>query len=211
MPDRGSITGLIADLKEGDGVTRAQQELWDRYFHRVVALARKKLEGVRRTAEDEEDVAVSVLKSLFLRIGTNRLPVLRDRNNLWPLLVKITACKAINLRNRNAAAKRGGHKHRRGSTSPLKGPGDAGDAAWQIDELVAQEPTPQFSAQVAEQYEQLLSALPESLKLVAQRKVEAYTNAEIAAELGVVERTIERKLKLIRGIWEKVLAETDTV
>lgn len=208
MSDRGSITNLIADLKEGEGVTRAQQDLWDRYFQRVVALARRKLEGVRRTAEDEEDVAVSVLKSLFLRIGTNRLPVLRDRNNLWPLLVKITACKAVNLRNRNAAAKRGGRKHRRGSTSPLKG---SRDAAWQIDELVAQEPTPQFSALVAEEYEQLLTALPESLRLVAQRKVEAYTNAEIAAELGVVERTIERKLKLIRGIWEKVLAETDSV
>jgi DNA-directed RNA polymerase specialized sigma24 family protein len=206
MPDRGSITGLIADLKEGEGVTRAQQELWDRYFHRVVALARKKLEGVRRATEDEEDVAVSVLKSLFLRIGTNRLPVLRDRNNLWPLLVKITACKVINLRNRNAAVKRGGRRLRDGSTPPHKKSGDT----WQIDELIAQEPTPQFSAQVAEEYEQLVSALPDSLKLVAQRKVEAYTNAEIAAELGVVERTIERKLKLIRATWEKVLAQIDS-
>jgi DNA-directed RNA polymerase specialized sigma24 family protein len=194
-------------LKEGEGVTRAQQELWDRYFHRVVALARKKLEGVRRATEDEEDVAVSVLKSLFLRIGTNRLPVLRDRNNLWPLLVKITACKVINLRNRNAAVKRGGRRLRDGSTPPHK---KSGDAACQIDELIAQEPTPQFSAQVAEEYEQLVSALPDSLKLVAQRKVEAYTNAEIAAELGVVERTIERKLKLIRAIWEKVLAQIDS-
>jgi DNA-directed RNA polymerase specialized sigma24 family protein len=207
MADRGSITGLIADLKEGEGVTRAQQELWDRYFHRVVALARKKLQGVMRAAEDEEDVAASVLKSLFLRIGTNRLPVLADRNNLWPLLVKITACKAINLRNRMGAAKRGG-RTKPGDAAP----GHAGSrrAAFPIDELVAQDPTPQFSAQVAEEYERLVSALPDSLKLVAQRKVEAHTNAEIAAELGVVERTIERKLKLIRGIWEQVLADAES-
>jgi DNA-directed RNA polymerase specialized sigma24 family protein len=207
VDDYGSITRLITDLKEGQDVTRAQQELWDRYFHRVAALARKKLQGVRRTTEDEEDVAVSVLKSLFLRIGDHRFPLLCDRHNLWPLLVKITACKAINLRNRLRAAKRGGRKML--SDSAIR-PNKGKEVSRQIDEIVSREPTPGFAVQLAEEYQRLLDDLPnEDLKLVAQRKVEAYTNQEIAEELGVTERTVERKLKLLRRIWEREVVDLE--
>ena len=37
--------------------------------------------------------------------------------------------------------------------------------------------------------------------LVARLKLQQYTNAEIAIELGIVERTVERKLEHIRAIW----------
>ena len=70
--------------------------------------------------------------------------------------------------------------------------------------IEAPEPTPAFAAQVAEEYGRLLERLdsPE-LRTVAMRKVEGYGNEEIAAELGCGLRTVERRLRLIRSIWEQ--------
>jgi DNA-directed RNA polymerase specialized sigma24 family protein len=54
-------------------------------------------------------------------------------------------------------------------------------------------------AQVAEECDRLLGALDdETLKSIAVWKIEGYTNEEIAANLGVVLRTVERKVRTIR-------------
>ena len=51
----GSITRWIGDMKTGGD--SAAQHLWERYFHRLVHLARTRLRSARRagTIEDEED------------------------------------------------------------------------------------------------------------------------------------------------------------
>jgi DNA-directed RNA polymerase specialized sigma24 family protein len=49
----------------------------------------------------------------------------------------------------------------------------------------------------------LLERLDSELRNVALRKVEGYSNEEIAAQLGCGLRTVERRLRLIRGIWEQ--------
>jgi hypothetical protein len=41
------------------------------------------------------------------------------------------------------------------------------------------------------------------LRSVAVGKMEGYTNEELAAPFDVAPRTIERKLRIIRCIWEK--------
>ena len=73
-----------------------------------------------------------------------------------------------------------------------------------LDQVEGPEPTPAFAAQVAEECRRLLERLdsPE-LRAVALRKVEGYGNEEIAAQLGCGLRTVERRLRLIRGIWEQ--------
>ena len=64
--DQGSVTRWIGQLQTGDPA--AAQLLWDRYFRRMVGLARKKLEGAKRGAADEEDVALSAFDS-FCRMN----------------------------------------------------------------------------------------------------------------------------------------------
>jgi IS30 family transposase len=41
------------------------------------------------------------------------------------------------------------------------------------------------------------------LRSIAVWKMEGYTNAEIAEKLGYVTVTIQRRLRLIRSLWEK--------
>jgi DNA-directed RNA polymerase specialized sigma24 family protein len=79
-----------------------------------------------------------------------------------------------------------------------------GDRAGGIEQVVGTEPTPEFAAQVAEQCERLLASLEdESLRAIARMKLEGFTNPEIAAKLGVVERTVERRLQRIRREWSE--------
>ena len=57
---------------------------------------------------------------------------------------------------------------------------------------------------MVEEYERLLKQLPGSdLVELAVLKMEAYTNDEIAQKWGKAVRTVERKLRLIRKIWEQ--------
>jgi len=103
FPSRGSVTGWLDQLKAGDDI--AAQELWHRYFTQLVTLARQRLRGLGRDL-DEEDVALSALKSAMLGVQNNRFPELTDRTGLWPLLVTITARKAINEIRRQRTKKR---------------------------------------------------------------------------------------------------------
>ena len=43
----------------------------------------------------------------------------------------------------------------------------------------------------------------EELRSIARWKMEGDTNAEIADKLGCLPRTVERKLRRIRELWEK--------
>src|SRR4051794_40095225 len=81
MNEAGSVTLYLRRLKEGD--QKGFQKLWEGYFARLVGLARKRLQGVPRQAEDEEDVALSAFNSFHKGVGLGRFPQLLDRHDLW--------------------------------------------------------------------------------------------------------------------------------
>lgn len=195
MSDPGSITRWISALREGD--SSAASDLWRRYYERLVVLARQKLNEDARRMADEEDVVVDAFDSFCRGIQLGRFPVLNDRDDLWQVLVMLTARKAINQRKHAQRQKRG-DGHVRGDSAFLS-PENEQDG---INQVVGSEPTPEFAGQVKEEFQRLLDALgDESLRQVAIAKMEGYENAEIAQQLGVQPRTIQRKLNVIRVIW----------
>jgi DNA-directed RNA polymerase specialized sigma24 family protein len=112
----------------------------------------------------------------------------------------LTARKAYQERRRQQARKRGGLA---GPDGP-RCPGTALVPDRELDEIIGTEASPEFAVQVAEEFQALLEALPdEDLRLVARLRVEGHTNAEIARRLRCSERSVERKLALIRGFWEE--------
>src|SRR5262249_12447635 len=61
MAEPGSVSRWLGDLQEGEHEAAAR--LWERYAHRLVALARARLSDLPRRAADEEDVALSAFAS----------------------------------------------------------------------------------------------------------------------------------------------------
>jgi DNA-directed RNA polymerase specialized sigma24 family protein len=198
MPAPGSVTCWLGLLKAGEA--QGAQELWDRYFPQLVRLARARLGDVPRREADEEDVAASAFASFCLRAEAGRFPQLADRTDLWKLLVVITARKAADLIARQTTQRQGGGKVRGDSALGWGSP--EGDRRRGIGDVVGPDPTPDFAAQVAEEYRRLLDALGDDiLRKVAVWKMEGNTNEEIAKKLGCQARTVERKLRAIRHTW----------
>src|SRR5262245_52631875 len=108
MRSPGSVTGWLARLQAGDDA--AAQPLWERYFRRLVELARSRLRGGPRAAADEEDVALSAFDSFCRGAEKGRFPQLHDRDDLWGLLVLITAHKALDRLRHERRQKRGGSR-----------------------------------------------------------------------------------------------------
>lgn len=197
MADQGSITCWIHELRAGR--PEAAEALWRPYYERLVALASKKLGMAPRRMADEEDVALSAFHSFCAGAAAGRFPRLGDRDDLWQVLVMLTVRKAANLRKLLFRQKRGGAAG--GDESDFfKGLDEA--ARVRIDHIVGNEPTPEFAAQIAEECRRLLDQLNDpTLTMVAVAKMEGYTNEEIAARLQVKTRTVERKLGVIRSLW----------
>ena len=199
MSSGGSVTRWVAALKAGD--TAAAQPLWERYHRRLVGLARQKLASSRRRAADEEDVVQSAFHSFFRGVARGRFPQLNDRDNLWRLLVVITARKALDQLAYEHSKRRGGGTVAGESRISSREP-EVDEAA--IEQVVGAEPTPEFAAQVAEEYGRLLDLLgDDTLRRVAVWKMEGFTNDEIAARLDCSRRTVARKLETIRILWSK--------
>jgi RNA polymerase sigma factor (sigma-70 family) len=180
MSSADPVTDWIAQVK--DGHRTAVGQLLERYFGRLVHLARARLGGVPGLASYDEDVALSAFKSLCIGAELNKYPRLEDRHDLWRLLATMTVRKAIDLQRRRRPT-----------------PADPGA----FEELLSREPDPDVAAEMAEAFDGLLARLgDEKLREVALWKVEGHSNAEIAARLGCAERSVERKLHRIRLLWE---------
>jgi hypothetical protein len=112
-----SITPWLSHLRAGH--PEAAQRIWNRYFRRLVGLARKKLQGRRLGVADEEDVAISALDSFCRNARAGRFPQLTDTDCLWRFLVVITARKAARLLRDQGRQKRSGG--RCAPTGPIVG------------------------------------------------------------------------------------------
>jgi hypothetical protein len=194
-PDDGSVTEWIGDLQAGGD--SAAQHLWERYFHLRVHLARARLRAARRAGavEDEEDAALSAFDSFCRGAAAGRFPQLADRDGLWRLLVVITLRKVMAQVGRQSARKRGGG--RLVGESAVIG-GDAAEARG-LDRIAADEPGPEMAAMVIGEYSRLRDRLgSEALRPMLDLRLQGYTREEIADRLGCTERTVRRKLELIR-------------
>jgi DNA-directed RNA polymerase specialized sigma24 family protein len=75
-----------------------------------------------------------------------------------------------------------------------------------LGQLVDRGPTPEFAAQAAEECRHLMRRLGDpELESIALLRMEGYTVEEIGQRLDYVPRTIKRKLRLIRSLWEQEL------
>jgi DNA-directed RNA polymerase specialized sigma24 family protein len=196
----GSVTLWIGHLKAGDHL--AAHHLWERYFGRMVGLARRRIQTTRArgASEDEEDAALSAFESLCDGAAHGQFSRLEDRDDLWQLLVVITSRKVVDQVKRRCRQKRGGGRVL--DESALAGD-RAGNEGVGLDQLIGDGSDPAFIATAAEECRRLLDSLgDESLRQIALSRMDGETNEAIAGRLGCSLRTVANKLKLIRMKWE---------
>lgn len=198
-----SVSLWLDQLKAGDG--DAASPLWERYFRRLVGLARHRLAERPRLGADAEDVALSAFDSFCRGAENGRFPRLKDRDDLWHVLVTITARKAQHLIRDQSRQKRGGGAVMGESAFLAADGGD--DARRGIEQVLAQGPGPEFVVQLTDEFERLFERLGDpDLRTIASLRMQGHTIDEISAQIGRAPATVERKLKVIRTLWENELA-----
>jgi RNA polymerase sigma factor (sigma-70 family) len=193
MTDGHSVTTWIGRLKDGESA--AAQPLWERYFAQLVGLARERLRGADRRAADEEDIALAAFDSFCRAAEQNRFPKLDSRDDLWQLLVMLTARKSIDHCRHESRQKRGGNAV----------------INDELEQVLSRDPDPAFAAMLVEEYQQRLASLDDpELRTLVQLKLEGYSNEEIAKHLACSLRTVERRLWVVRGLWNNGGSASET-
>lgn len=170
-----------------------QQRVVDQYFDSLVQFAEARLGSRNRRIGDGEDVALSALGSFFDRFGETSRLAIGSEESLWPLIATIAHRKALNqIRGETQLKRGGGHVH---GDSVLSNVPDGADVRWDSN--------PGKVVESLEVVNQLLAELPPELVELAKRRLEGFTNSEIASQNGCSVATIERRLKLIRSIWQQ--------
>lgn len=187
MSETDNVSHWIDLVKGGDSV--AANHIWRRYFDRLVRSVRQRLSGQNRAVSDEEDVVLSVFESFYQAAEKGRFPDLSDRDDLWRLLLRMSARKVIDKRRHDRRLRRGGDAEIRS----LSGDDDT------IGQAIGDAPSPEMVLMMQETVDQLFTHLGVGhLREMAVAKLEGHSNAELAQRFGCSERTIERRLHLIR-------------
>ncbi len=199
MAQSSSVSIWLEELREGDSLAAAA--LWDRYFGRLVALARRQLQGGPVRAFDDEDVVIDVFDSICRGVQQGRYPDLDNRDSLWRLLFRMTLNKAADRQRHEARQRRGGGKVRSEVDFP-----SSEQRQQSLDDLACDQPTPAMATMMVEEFSGLLQRLgDDELRKIATLKLQGFTDQEIAGQVGCVRRTIVRRLKLIRLKWSEEL------
>jgi RNA polymerase sigma factor (sigma-70 family) len=189
MSDSKHVSHWIDLIKDGDSL--AAHQIWHHYFDRLVRAVRGRLSGQNRVVTDEEDVVLSVFNSFYDAAQNGRFPDLADRDDLWRLLLRMSARKVIDKRRHD-------QRQRRGGAIQLHSL-DQADDDKSVIEVIGREPSPEMVFIMEESLEQFFSHLGVGqLRDLAVAKLEGYSNAEISVRFECSERTIERRLHLIR-------------
>jgi RNA polymerase sigma-70 factor (ECF subfamily) len=194
MPD--SFADFLARLQARDDA--AAQELFGRFTHQLIALARHRIATGLQHKVDPEDVVQSAYKSFFLRYGEGNLEAV-NWNSLWGLLTLITV--------RKCAERVAYHRaERRDVAREVSAP--RGDDAAPAAEPFGREPTPLEAAVMGETVDQLLASLDPDERPVLELSLQGYTTREVSEQLGRAERTVRLLRERVRHRLERMHRDT---
>lgn len=198
MSKSTNVSHWIYLVKSSDSA--AATRIWQHYFDRLVRCVRARLSGQNQAVSDEEDIVLSVFDSFYTAAENGRFPNLSDRDDLWKLLLRMAARKVVDKRRHDLRQRRGGKVR-------LHSLDQTGDDE-NVIEAIGNEPSPEMVLMMQESVEQIFSHLGVGqLRDLAVVKLEGYTNAELAQRFGCSERTIERRLNLIREKCQQELVD----
>lgn len=192
-PADGSITWFFHQLRDGDDGALAP--LWQRYFPRLMGLARRVFADRQQRMASAEDAVQEALVSFWRRARSGEFADVSDRDHLWQLLAQFTVYRVHHQIRQQAAQKRGSGRVLDEAALHAQ--------MQSIAELARATTTPELDLLAAE----LLEMLPVELREFALLRLLGYSTAEIATRFDCTQRKVQRKLKLVQLHWERLQPE----
>ncbi|MEZ6055306.1 MAG: ECF-type sigma factor [Planctomycetaceae bacterium] len=203
-PDESSLESVghwLDDLRRGKN--DAATYLWERYFEKLEQVAGGVIGAGSRGAKDGEDVALSVMASVCRRAQAGRIDWISHDRELWCLLIAMTHDKAVEHLRREGRQKRGGGKLRQFSNLSSR------DLHSLINTALASDPSPETVVTLKDQLQQFLALLRnDELRQLAQMVMDGLKPPEIAEKMNIGQRSVYRKLALIKESWTKAFANS---
>lgn len=197
--DSESVSSWIRQL--GQGNQTAASRLWERYGPALERLARSRYGPALNATFDEQDLAQSVFFALWKNAEAGGLDEIRDRSELWWLLLKLIHRRACSRLRYNQAQKRSGEVSAQTLVQSSSG---ALDPLGQFAN--PRDLPPELIVVLSDEHERLMGLLRnDQLREIAGMKLEGYLVEEIAEKLGISVRSVIRKLNLIREQWDQEL------
>lgn len=192
----GSVSNWILGARQGDPV--AIEEIVSRYLARVANCAQSMLAADEQRIRDGQDIATDVLMKMASELSSGQHQQLRDRNDLWVLLISIVNEQVV--QNRNDWQQRNGVPQELTLTDYLS-------HCDQDLELLLSKGNKYGSLQaILDRMDDLIALVKDQQsKEVALLKLQGYSNRDIGARLGLVAKTVDRKVSKIISRWKQYL------
>ncbi|OYW11637.1 MAG: hypothetical protein B7Z55_19045, partial [Planctomycetales bacterium 12-60-4] len=163
----------------------------------AMRLAKHRIGGAWSPVSNEQDLAQSVFLALWKGAEAGKWDGVKDRDELWWVLLEITRRKVLRFHAHRNAAKRSGNVVSLGATAESDVDGESTIALPEPTDM--RELLPDAALVLKDEHNRLMQRLRDDvLRTVATLKLEGYSHKEIAQSLHVNERTVIRKLNLIR-------------
>jgi RNA polymerase sigma factor (sigma-70 family) len=186
---------LIQGLRDGD--PEIVREFCEQYGSALERIAAKHLPAGLRRRVGPEDVVQSACRT-FLRRAQGGLFQFTDTEKLWQLLCAITLTKVREQARFHLRQRRSLNQEEQFGSEFAAGSGVGFHPA-------APGPTPQETAEFADQLQHLIASLEEDERQIVDLKLQEFTTEEMAERLGCSERTVRRILKRVQSRLSRVL------
>jgi RNA polymerase sigma-70 factor (ECF subfamily) len=196
MSSEQSFVETMARIRAGD--QDATTAVFQRFAHRLLALAQSRLDQLTRQKTDPEDVLQSVFLSFFRRMSDKQWQ-LDSWDSLWGLLAMITVRKCGHRVDYFRAACRDVQREVCADNT--------WDSSAHAHEPASDDPTPSAAAMLAETVEHLLEGMEPRDRRIVEMSLEGYTSAEIGEQVGCTERTVYRILERVRNQLRRMRGE----
>jgi len=184
QPTSPSSARLFASLVDGDA--HAADDIFHRYLQRLTRLARTRLAPQLNARTDPEDIVMSAYRSFFVGAAADRFHIDKE-GDLWALLATIAMRKLYRTAAHHQAEKRAVDREQPISDNQTEG-------QW----FRSDQPTPEAAVPLSDELEHLLASQTPAQRRMLELRLQGFSMEEVAAEVGVAERTVRRALQRVR-------------
>ena len=174
---------LLARYRDGD--EEAAEQIFERYVHRLVGLARNHISDRLGTRVDPEDVVQSVYRSFYRRASDGQF-TLGTSGDLWKLLAMITVNKVRKQANFHQRQKRDTRREQNASGSPTQTDREV--------EIFVEEPNTEEALAAMDELNIVMESLDEQQRAILELRLSGYELSQIAQQIRRSERTVRRAL-----------------